>query len=97
MRSLLIGVSLLALAAPAAYAQGADVPTDVVSGPVEPGSAVTLHNPTATDVTLTADDGSFDVVVPGRTLGTFTAPDEPGEYGFSSRHSASFADVLVVN
>src|SRR5687767_10846121 len=37
MRSLLIGVSLLALAAPAAYAQGADVPTDVVSGPVEPG------------------------------------------------------------
>ena len=37
MRSLLIGVSLLALAAPAAYAQGADVPTDAVSGRVEPG------------------------------------------------------------
>src|SRR5215208_2322620 len=38
MRSLLIGVSLLALAAPAAYAQGADTPTDaVVSGRIEPG------------------------------------------------------------
>ena len=37
MRSLLIGMSLLALAAPAAYAQGADVPTNAVSGPVEPG------------------------------------------------------------
>jgi hypothetical protein len=38
MRSLLIGVSLLALAAPAAYAQGADAPTDAaVSGRVEPG------------------------------------------------------------
>jgi hypothetical protein len=37
MRSLLIGVSLLALAAPAAYAQGADTPTDAaVSGRVEP-------------------------------------------------------------
>jgi hypothetical protein len=38
MRNLLIGVSLLALAAPAAYAQGADAPTDAaVSGRVEPG------------------------------------------------------------
>ncbi len=37
MRSLLIGVSLLALAAPAAHAQGTNVPTDAVSGPVEPG------------------------------------------------------------
>src|SRR3712207_4679544 len=38
MRSLLIGVSLLALAAPAAHAQGADAPTDAaVSGRTEPG------------------------------------------------------------
>jgi putative copper resistance protein D len=68
-----------------------------VSGPVAAGSAVTVHNPTATEVTLTADDSSFDVVVPGRTLGTFAAPDQPGEYGFSSRHSPAFADVLVVD
>ena len=38
MRSLLIGVSLLALMAPAAHAQRSDDPTvDAVSGPVEPG------------------------------------------------------------
>jgi hypothetical protein len=37
MRSLLIGMSLLALAASAAHAQRIDVPTDAVSGPVEPG------------------------------------------------------------
>jgi putative copper export protein len=68
-----------------------------VAGTVEPGARVTVHNSASTAVTVTADDGSFDVVVPGRTLTTFLAPDEPGEYGFSSRHSPSFADVLVVD
>jgi putative copper export protein len=67
-----------------------------VSGSVEAGSRVTVHNPTTLEVTITAEDGSFDVVVPGRTLTTFVAPEEAGEYTFSSRHSASFADVLVV-
>lgn len=68
-----------------------------VAGTVDAGARVTVHNSTTTEVTITADDGSFDVVVPGRTLTTFVAPDEPGEYAFSSRHSASFADVLVVD
>jgi putative copper resistance protein D len=68
-----------------------------VAGTVEPGARVTVHNSTGTEVTLTADDGSFDVVVPGLTLTTFVAPDVAGEYPFSSRHSASFADVLVVD
>src|SRR3954447_2137838 len=39
MRALLVGVALLALAAPAAYAQQADEPTAAaVSGQAEPGS-----------------------------------------------------------
>jgi putative copper resistance protein D len=67
-----------------------------VSGPVAAGSYVTVHNSTTTEVTITAEDGTFDLVVPGRTLTTFTAPKEAGEYAFSSRHSASFTDVLVV-
>ena len=45
---------------------------------------------------LPFDDGSFDVVVPSGTLTTFLAPQEPGEHRFTSRHSAAFADVLVV-
>ena len=67
-----------------------------VSGPVEAGSRITVHNATTTEVTITASDGSFDVVVPGRALITFPAPDEPGSYPFVSRHASSFADVLVV-
>src|SRR3954453_7701701 len=38
MRTLLIGVSLLALAVPAAHAQQADEPAAAVSGQAEPGS-----------------------------------------------------------
>jgi putative copper export protein len=67
-----------------------------VSAAVAAGARVTVHNATTTEVTITADDGSFDVVVPGRSLMTFAAPGEPGSYPFSSRHSEAFADVLVV-
>ena len=67
-----------------------------VSAPVAPGSRVTVHNSTTTEVTVTAADGSFDVVVPGRSLLTFAAPFQQGAYPFSSRHSGAFADVLVV-
>jgi putative copper export protein len=67
-----------------------------VSGPVDAGSRVTVHNSTATDVTITAPDGSFDVDVPGHTLITFEAPANSGAYPFSSRHSSSFSDVLTV-
>ena len=67
-----------------------------VSAPVAPGSRVTVHNSTTTEVTITADDGSFDVVVPGRSLLTFPAPAQPGAHPFTSRHSGAFADVLVV-
>jgi len=67
-----------------------------VAGPVAAGSRVTVHNSTDQDVSITADDGSFDVDVPGSTLLTFLAPDQPGEYPFTSRHSPAFTDVLVV-
>jgi hypothetical protein len=66
-----------------------------VAGPVDGGSRVTVHNATDTEVTITAADGSFDVVVPPHALMTFPAPDA-GSYPFTSRHSSSFADVLAV-
>ncbi len=67
-----------------------------VSAAVAPGTSVTVHNATRTEVTITALDGSFDVVVPGGTLMTFPAPDAPGSHPFESRHSDSFTGVLVV-
>jgi putative copper export protein len=67
-----------------------------VAGPVEAGSRVTVFNSGSAEVTLTADDGSFDVVVPAGALMTFAAPAEPGDHAFGSRHSGSFQDVLVV-
>jgi putative copper resistance protein D len=67
-----------------------------VSAPVAPGARVTVHNRSTTEVTITAPDGRFDVVVPGRTLVTFEAPGEPGTYPFSSRHSSAFTGSLVV-
>jgi putative copper resistance protein D len=67
-----------------------------VARPVAAGSRVTVFNDSGEQVTLTADDGSFDVVLPAGTLATFPAPQRPGEYPFTSAHSASFADVLVV-
>jgi putative copper export protein len=67
-----------------------------VSSPVAAGSRVTVHNPTSTEVTITAADGTFDVVVPGRTLTSFVAPDQPGPHPFASRHSPAFTGVLVV-
>jgi Copper resistance protein D len=67
-----------------------------VPGPVAAGSRVTVFNSGSETVTLTADDGSFDLVVPSGSLTTFKAPDQPGEHPFTSSHSEAFADVLVV-
>jgi putative copper export protein len=60
------------------------------------GQTVTVYNQSTVEVTITAADGAFDVVVPGRTFATFTAPGPPGSYAFSSRHSRQFTDVLEV-
>ena len=67
-----------------------------VAGPVAAGSRVTVFNSGDETVTLTADDGTFDLVVPAGSLTTFMAPDQPGDHPFTSGHSAAFADVLVV-
>ncbi len=67
-----------------------------VAGQVAAGSMVTVYNETTTDVTISASDGSFDVRAPALSLFAFEAPDEPGTYPFSSRHSPSFTGVLVV-
>ncbi|MCA0145516.1 copper resistance D family protein [Blastococcus sp. LR1] len=67
-----------------------------VAAPVAAGSRVSVFNGTDQQVTITAEDGSFDVVVPGGSLLTFQAPADPGEYGFTSRHSPEFTDVLLV-
>lgn len=67
-----------------------------VAGPVAAGSRVTVFNSSGEQVTLTADDGSFDVVLPAGALSTFAAPREPGSHPFTSAHSPAFADVLVV-
>ena len=57
---------------------------------------MTVFNRSTEAVTLTAEDGSFDLRLPGRTLTTFTAPTDPGEYPFTSTVSEGFTDVLVV-
>ncbi len=67
-----------------------------VPRPVPAGSAVSVYNGSGTEVTLTADDGAFDVTVPAYTLLTFPAPAEPGGHPFTSRHDPAFRDVLVV-
>ena len=67
-----------------------------VAHPVAPGSRVTVFNGSDQEVSLTADDGSFDITVPAGSLMTFPAPAQPGEHPFTSRHSTSYADVLVV-
>ncbi len=67
-----------------------------VPAPVDAGSTVTVFNSGDADMTLTADDGSFEVDLPGHALTTFVAPAEPGTYGFGSRTDPAYRDVLVV-
>jgi putative copper export protein len=67
-----------------------------VTEPVAPGAVVTVHNPTDTGVTVTADDGSFDAVIPAGSLTSFRAPDRAGVYPFVSRHAPGFTGLLVV-
>ena len=63
---------------------------------MDAGSTVTVFNTSDAGATITADDGSFDVDVPGHALVTFRAPDDPGRYAFGSRTDPAYRDVLVV-
>ena len=67
-----------------------------VAGPVVPGQRVTVFNSSGRTVSVTAQDGSFDVEVASRSLTTFLAPQQVGTYAFTSRGSDGYADVLVV-
>ncbi len=67
-----------------------------VAGPVPAGQRVTVFNGSEGTVTLTAQDGSFDVEVASRSLTTFVAPSQAGSYAFTSRTGDGYADVLVV-
>ncbi|WP_035771286.1 cupredoxin domain-containing protein, partial [Arthrobacter sp. Br18] len=44
----------------------------------------------------TADDGSFDVTIPGGASATFTAPSEAGTYGFFCKFHGNMKGSLTV-
>ena len=64
---------------------------------VDPGAEVTLVNEDGTDHTATSTEGGFDSGdVPGGDEGTFTAPEEPGEYSFFCDFHPSMKGTLIV-
>lgn len=68
------------------------------SGPdsVAAGATVTVTNMDAQAHTVTADDGSFDAVVPPGASVTFTAPKKPGKYTYHCTYHASMLGTLTV-
>lgn len=66
------------------------------SDSVQAGAMVTVTNMDAQAHTVTADDGSFDVVVdPGASV-TFTAPAKPGAYTYNCKYHSSMHGTLNV-
>ncbi|MFQ4150170.1 cupredoxin domain-containing protein [Arthrobacter sp. LAPM80] len=63
---------------------------------VPAGATISVMNMDAQAHTVTADDGSFDVVVkPGSNV-TFTAPKKPGAYTYHCTYHSSMHGTLVV-
>jgi plastocyanin len=64
---------------------------------VAPGADVEVQNEGKATHTVTADDGAFDAgqVAPGSTA-TFTAPAEPGDYGYHCKIHPSMTGTLTV-
>jgi plastocyanin len=62
----------------------------------EAGATVRFKNDDDADHTVTADDGDFDVEVPGGESAELTAPDEPGEYTFHCELHPNMTSTLVV-
>ena len=63
---------------------------------VPPGAAITIRNEDGVGHTVTADDGTFDVVVGPGEEATLTAPDQPGEFPFHCTPHPAMVATLVV-
>ncbi|MBG6185130.1 plastocyanin [Arthrobacter sp. CAN_A214] len=70
----------------------------VFSGPgtVNPGGEITVTNNDTEVHTVTADDGSFDITIPGGQSATFTAPSAAGSYGFFCKFHGNMRGTLTV-
>ncbi|GAA1348463.1 hypothetical protein GCM10009611_29290 [Arthrobacter roseus] len=103
-----LGSTGAALASPGPVSQsGPAMPTEqmaitidnfVFTGPgtVNPGGEVTVTNNDTEAHSVTADDGSFDVTIPGGGSATFTAPSEAGTYGFFCKFHGNMKSSLTV-
>lgn len=66
-------------------------------GTVPPGSTVTVVNEdTAAHTVTSSPAGAFDVSVTGGQSVTFSAPEEPGEYGIVCLFHGNMTSTLVV-
>lgn len=65
-------------------------------GPVAAGTEITVKNLDGVLHTVTADDGEFDVDVDAGETVTFTAPSEPGDYGYICEPHPQMTATLVV-
>lgn len=63
---------------------------------VPAGSTVTVMNMDNVAHTVTADDGSFDVVVKAGASTTFTAPAKPGTYTYHCTYHSNMHGTLAV-
>ncbi|MBG6182035.1 cupredoxin domain-containing protein [Arthrobacter sp. CAN_A1] len=103
-----LGSAGVAMAAPGAVTQSVPaITTGAMSisiddfaftgpGTVNPGGEITVTNNDTEAHTVTADDGSFDVTIPGGASATFTAPDTAGSYGFFCKFHGNMRGTLTV-
>ncbi|WP_294568182.1 cupredoxin domain-containing protein [uncultured Arthrobacter sp.] len=65
-------------------------------GTVAPGAQVTVTNNDTEAHTVTADDGSFDITIPGGASAAFTAPSGSGSYGYFCQFHGNMRGTLTV-
>lgn len=66
------------------------------TGTIAPGSLITVTNNDTEVHTVTADNGAFDVTVPGGQTVTFAAPSEGGTYSFFCKFHGNMTGSLTV-